>query len=146
MPYPTSILAAVDAVMQMANQKLGFDEDKIFLYGWSIGGFPATWVAANYPNIGGLVLDATFDDLLPLALIRMPPFIGDLVTFIIRKYMDLPIGKQVYLWNCLTKFLNHSKILGFKFKIMISLILSRGFWIYIIIEFIIPHFYNETTF
>ena len=81
--------------MQLAIQKLGFKEEQIVVFGWSIGGFPATWVAANYPNIRGLILDATFDDLLPLAISRMPQSLGHLVQFTVRKHLNLPISKQV---------------------------------------------------
>lgn len=95
------MLAAANAVMQMAIEKFGFEEKNIFIFGWSIGGFPATWLAANYPNVGGLILDATFDDILPLALIRVPVF-PSLVEYAIKKHLDLPIGKQVFLLDLIT--------------------------------------------
>ncbi|VDO46132.1 unnamed protein product, partial [Brugia timori] len=44
-------VASIDAVIQYAIHKLGFEEEQIVIYAWSIGGFPATWAAANYPNI-----------------------------------------------------------------------------------------------
>lgn len=50
-PLPSQILNAVDAVMQYAVERLGFREDDIIIYAWSIGGFPGTWAAANYPDI-----------------------------------------------------------------------------------------------
>lgn len=48
---PKQTIASIDTVMQYAVHKLGFSEDQIVIYAWSIGGFPATWAAANYPNI-----------------------------------------------------------------------------------------------
>lgn len=33
---------------------------------------PATWAAMSYPDISAVVLDASFDDLVPLALKVMP--------------------------------------------------------------------------
>lgn len=48
---PVQIINAMDAVMQYAIDKLGFSENQIVIFAWSIGGFPATWAAANYPNI-----------------------------------------------------------------------------------------------
>uniref|UniRef100_A0A915PSX4 AB hydrolase-1 domain-containing protein n=1 Tax=Setaria digitata TaxID=48799 RepID=A0A915PSX4_9BILA len=95
MPTPRNIAASIDAVIQYAVHKLGFAEDQIVIYAWSIGGFPATWAAANYPNIKGLILDATFDDLLPLAEAKMPKSWTLLVEFIVRTYFDLPIAVQL---------------------------------------------------
>uniref|UniRef100_A0A915EFC7 AB hydrolase-1 domain-containing protein n=1 Tax=Ditylenchus dipsaci TaxID=166011 RepID=A0A915EFC7_9BILA len=64
-PYPEGILNSVEVVMQFAIEKLGFAEKNIVLYAWSIGGFPASWAAANYPNVRAVMLDASFDDLVP---------------------------------------------------------------------------------
>lgn len=41
--------------MQFAINKLGFKVDNIVLFGWSIGGYTATWAAMNYPEIKGVV-------------------------------------------------------------------------------------------
>lgn len=71
-PYPDQDQNAIDAVMQFAIQSLGFLPENILLFGWSIGGYSSLWLATQYPNIKGIVLDATFDDLLYLALPRMP--------------------------------------------------------------------------
>lgn len=78
-PWPKNERAAIDVVVQFAINKLGFDEKQIVVLAWSIGGFSATWAVARYPEIGGLVLDATFDDLSPLAKAKMPPSWGPLV-------------------------------------------------------------------
>ncbi|KAF8359208.1 hypothetical protein PRIPAC_94203, partial [Pristionchus pacificus] len=78
-PYPQQTLASADAVWQYATDVLGYKEEEIVLFGWSIGGFPSTWLVANHPKIMGLVLDATFDDLLPLAEYRMPGFASSIV-------------------------------------------------------------------
>ncbi|KHN82816.1 Uncharacterized protein F37A4.1 [Toxocara canis] len=98
-PLPSQILNAVDAVMQYAIEKLGFREEDIVIYAWSIGGFPGTWAAANYPDIKGLILDATFDDLLPLAKARMPKSFGSLVQYAVRSHINLPIAKQLALYS-----------------------------------------------
>lgn len=50
-PVPSQDAHAADAVMQYALKKLGFKEEEIVIYGWSIGGFAASWLAMNYPNI-----------------------------------------------------------------------------------------------
>lgn len=48
--------AAIDCVINFAIEKLNFPVDRIILYGWSIGGYTATWAAANYPEIYSLVM------------------------------------------------------------------------------------------
>ncbi len=50
-PLPSQEVHAVDAVMQYAQKELGFREEQIIVYGWSIGGFPASWLAMHYPRI-----------------------------------------------------------------------------------------------
>lgn len=42
--------------MQYAINELEFDVEDIILYGWSIGGYTATWAAVNYPDVKGLVI------------------------------------------------------------------------------------------
>lgn len=81
--------------MQFAINKLGFTESQIVLYGWSVGGFSSTWIASNYLNIKALILDATFDDLLPLAKNKMPKILSPFIHYAVRKYLNLPIAKQV---------------------------------------------------
>ena len=58
--------------MQFAIHHLGFRPDQIILHGWSIGGFTASCLAMNYPDVKGVIIDASFDQLLPLAVPRMP--------------------------------------------------------------------------
>ncbi|KAI3413616.1 hypothetical protein GPALN_011105 [Globodera pallida] len=94
-PHPQIILGSMEAVMQFAVEYLGFQPAQIVLFGWSIGGFPATWAAANYPQIKALVLDASFDDLTPLAIGRMPSALEGLVRFTVRTHLDLPIAQQL---------------------------------------------------
>ncbi|XP_041091093.1 phosphatidylserine lipase ABHD16A-like [Polyodon spathula] len=70
--FPQNEASAMDVVVQYAVHKLGFELKDIVIYAWSIGGFTATWAAMSYPEVSALVLDASFDDLLPLALKVMP--------------------------------------------------------------------------
>ena len=42
--------------MQYATHRLGFKEDKIILFAWSIGGYSAAFAALNYPNVRAVVL------------------------------------------------------------------------------------------
>lgn len=99
-PFPQNEANAMDVVIQFAVHKLGFQLSDIVIFAWSIGGFTgttsatqtfhslhwnsvlwfgsndlpfsATWAAMSYPEVQALVLDASFDDLLPLALKVMP--------------------------------------------------------------------------
>lgn len=54
-PFPRQEQNAIDAVMQYAINELDFDIENIILFGWSIGGYTATWAAVNYPDVKGLV-------------------------------------------------------------------------------------------
>ncbi|GMT19687.1 hypothetical protein PFISCL1PPCAC_10984, partial [Pristionchus fissidentatus] len=94
-PFPEQTLSSADAVWQYATEVLGYKEEEIVVFGWSIGGFPSTWLAANHPKIKGLVLDATFDDLLPLAEFRMPAFASSIVKVAVRDFLNLDIAGQL---------------------------------------------------
>ncbi|KAF5902355.1 protein ABHD16A, partial [Clarias magur] len=94
-PFPQNEANAMDVVIQFAVHKLGFELSDIVVYAWSIGGFTATWAAMSYPEIRALVLDASFDDLLPLALKVMPESWRPLVTHTVRQYMNLNNAEQL---------------------------------------------------
>lgn len=88
-PYPDQDQNTLDATMQFAINKLGFLPENIILFGWSIGGYSALWLATQYPDIKGVLLDATFDDLLFLALPRMPESLSGIVKIAIRDHCNL---------------------------------------------------------
>jgi len=94
-PYPPYVLNAAEAVFDYAVSELGFKEEEIILYGWSIGGFPSTHLARNHPKVKGLMLDATFDDVLPLALPRMPAILSPMVNATIRNHINLQISDEM---------------------------------------------------
>uniref|UniRef100_A0A8C4SVT7 Abhydrolase domain containing 16A, phospholipase n=1 Tax=Erpetoichthys calabaricus TaxID=27687 RepID=A0A8C4SVT7_ERPCA len=94
-PFPQNEANAMDVVMQYALNELGFQLDDIIIYAWSIGGFTATWAAMSYPEVSALVLDASFDDLLPLALKVMPESWRSLVTRTVRQYLNLNNAEQL---------------------------------------------------
>uniref|UniRef100_A0A672MZ79 Protein ABHD16A-like n=1 Tax=Sinocyclocheilus grahami TaxID=75366 RepID=A0A672MZ79_SINGR len=94
-PFPQNEANAMDVVIQFAVHKLGFQLSDIIVYAWSIGGFTASWAAMSYPEIRALVLDASFDDLLPLALKVMPESWRPLVTHTVRQYMNLNNAEQL---------------------------------------------------
>ncbi|KAL1130834.1 hypothetical protein AAG570_012075 [Ranatra chinensis] len=95
MPYPDQEQNGIDTVMQFAINKLGFLPDNIILFGWSIGGYATTWAAMNYPEVKAVILDATFDDLLPLAIPRMPAVLEPIVKLTIRQYANLDVARQL---------------------------------------------------
>ncbi|XP_064649603.1 phosphatidylserine lipase ABHD16A-like [Lineus longissimus] len=88
-PLPKQEENAIDVVMQYAIHQLHFHVENIVLFAWSIGGYTACWAAANYPDIKHVILDATFDDLVPLAVARMPQSWRSLVITTIRNHMNL---------------------------------------------------------
>lgn len=94
-PYPINEQNAIDTVIQFAIVKLGFKVENIVLYAWSIGGYTASWAAMNYPEVKALVLDATFDDILPLAINHMPRIIEPIVKIAIRQHVNLNVAEQV---------------------------------------------------
>ena len=57
-PFPEQEQQAIDAVMQYATFRLGFPEDKIILFAWSIGGYTASFAALNYPRVKAVILGA----------------------------------------------------------------------------------------
>nr|XP_056709466.1 phosphatidylserine lipase ABHD16A [Euleptes europaea] len=94
-PLPQNEANAMDVVVQYAIHRLGFLPEDIILYAWSIGGFTATWAAMSYPDISALILDASFDDLVPLALKVMPESWRGLVTRTVRLHLNLNNGEQL---------------------------------------------------
>ncbi|XP_069674385.1 phosphatidylserine lipase ABHD16A [Periplaneta americana] len=95
MPYPDQELNAIDIVMQFAIHGLKFEPENILLFGWSIGGYPTSWAAMNYPDIKGVILDATFDDIMALAVLRMPSSLEPMVRKTIRDYINLNNYQQL---------------------------------------------------
>ncbi|KAM3969059.1 phosphatidylserine lipase ABHD16A [Aphomia sociella] len=94
LPYPEQEQNAIDAVMHYAINELQFKPENVVLFGWSIGGYSAAWAANSYP-VKALILDATFDDLLPLAENVMPTSWSLLVKEVVRSYVDLNIGEML---------------------------------------------------
>lgn len=85
--------------MRYAIEELHFCVNDIVVFAWSIGGYSACWTAVNYQEIRGLVLDAIFDDVLPLAQRQMPAFASNFVEKTIRYYLDLNNTQLLKLYN-----------------------------------------------
>lgn len=93
MPWPAAEQAAMDTIIQFAIVHLGFKPANIVMFGWSIGGYCSSYASCKYPTLRAVVLDATFDDLLPVAIPRMPAFLSSLVELSIRSFADLTVAK-----------------------------------------------------
>ncbi|XP_015423153.1 PREDICTED: abhydrolase domain-containing protein 16B [Myotis davidii] len=94
-PFPQHDANAIDVVIKYALHRLRFPPAHVVIYGWSIGGFTATWATMSYPELGALVLDATFDDLVPLALKVMPQSWKGLVVRTVREHFNLNVAEQL---------------------------------------------------
>lgn len=88
-PFPDQEQHAIDAVLQYATYRLGFPEEKIILFAWSIGGYTTSFAAMNFPRARAVILDATFDHVLPLALKQMPDAIGSLIQDTVVNHANL---------------------------------------------------------
>ena len=55
----------------------------------------ASWAAMNYPNIRAVMLDATFDHVLPLALNVMPASWKSLVVATVHHHLNLAVAEQL---------------------------------------------------
>ncbi|XP_039287570.1 phosphatidylserine lipase ABHD16A isoform X2 [Nilaparvata lugens] len=95
MPFPDQEQNAIDTVMQFAIHRLGFPVENIVLFGWSIGGYATSWAAMTYPEVKCVILDATFDDLLPLAIPRMPQSMEPIVRETVRQHCNLDVANQM---------------------------------------------------
>lgn len=98
-PFPSQDQNAVDAIIQFAIRELNFPINRIMLFGWSIGGYSSLYLSSKYPEIRGVVLDATFDDILYLALPRMPESISSIVRIAIRDYCNLNNNELITQYN-----------------------------------------------
>ncbi|CAG0886365.1 unnamed protein product [Cyprideis torosa] len=96
LPFPSQEFSAIEAVMEYGNKELGFPIDKIVVYAWSIGGFTAAHAARCYPDIKGLIIDASFDDVLPLATPKFPSPLQPLIRATIRRHFDLNVARLLH--------------------------------------------------
>lgn len=99
LPFPPAEVSAMDTIMKFANEKLEFKYEEIILFAWSIGGYPCSWAAMAYPEVSGVILDATFDDIVPLAISKMPSSWKPLVINIVRNYFNLNISDQLSYYS-----------------------------------------------
>jgi len=94
-PYIEQERNAAETVIEFAIKHLKFTPKNIIVYGWSIGGFASTHLAKKFPDIHAVILDATFDDLAPLAIPRMPSFAEKLVVLTVREFTNLHVSNNL---------------------------------------------------
>lgn len=108
-PLPNQTLNAADSVFQFAVNRLGFSVENIIVFGWSIGGFPASWLAQTYPQIKAVMLDATFDHVTPLAVPKMPAMAENVVRVAIDQFVNLDVAQQVERFHGPIKLIRRSR-------------------------------------
>ncbi|XP_007431243.2 protein ABHD16B-like [Python bivittatus] len=94
-PYPQNDINAMDVVIRYAMHRLNFSLEDIAIYGYSLGSYTATWAAMAYPELGALVLDASFDSLLPLAAKVVAKKLRKLVLQTIREHFNLNVADML---------------------------------------------------
>ncbi|XP_063156103.1 protein ABHD16B-like [Candoia aspera] len=94
-PYPQNDINAMDVVIQYAIHRLNFSLEDIAIYGYSLGSYTATWAAMAYPELGALVLDASFDSLLPLATKVVAKKLRTLVLQTIKEHFNLNVADML---------------------------------------------------
>jgi pimeloyl-ACP methyl ester carboxylesterase len=95
LPFPDQEFCAIDVVVRYAVCRLGFKYEDIYLFAWSIGGYTASCAAMSYPKIAGVILDATFDELFPLAQLRVPTYFQGFTRGMVEEYYNLNIAEQM---------------------------------------------------
>ena len=81
---------AILTLVSYSVQVLGYPLERIFMHGNSIGGFTASYAVAAFPNIGGILLEATFDDICCLVPALVPSYFPRrLVQCFLRYCYDL---------------------------------------------------------
>ncbi|KAL8179708.1 UNVERIFIED_CONTAM: hypothetical protein K2H54_071555 [Gekko kuhli] len=94
-PYPKNDINAMEVVLQYAVHRLDFRLPDIAIYGYSLGSYTATWAAMSYPELGALILDASFDGLLPLAMKMIDKRWKKLVLKTVMEHFNLNVAEQL---------------------------------------------------
>ncbi|VDL61115.1 unnamed protein product [Hymenolepis diminuta] len=92
MPFPEQEKNAIEAVVLFALHHLHFEPEDIRLFGWSIGGFTATWAAMHLPRVGGLERITGKDELSRRAV----PIFGEKIPVsMVQRYFDLNNAEMI---------------------------------------------------
>lgn len=108
LPYPKQLTAASDAVMQYAFS-LGFKQENIILFSWSIGGFAVSWLTNHYPDVKAVIMDACFDTITPLAQQQMPKFASKFVKYTIEHNLNLNVAELISKYHGPVTFIRRTQ-------------------------------------
>eukprot|EP01006_Ploeotia_vitrea_P022845 TRINITY_DN55270_c0_g1_i2.p1 TRINITY_DN55270_c0_g1~~TRINITY_DN55270_c0_g1_i2.p1 ORF type:complete len:281 (+),score=82.86 TRINITY_DN55270_c0_g1_i2:41-883(+) len=99
-----SINADLNTVINYLTDAIGFDPADIILFGYSIGTGPATKLASDRPDIGGLVLQAPYTSIRDMVGELLPSGIGFFAKwFVSDRFVNVDNIRQVH---CPTLFIH----------------------------------------
>ena len=109
-PFPPNDRAAIAAVYHFATTELGFKNENIVLFAWSIGGYSSSWLAsvAN-PPVKALILDATFDNIIGLGKRQMPDVLHPFVVSTLNSHFNLDVVGNVKNYNGPVQFIRRTR-------------------------------------
>lgn len=88
---------------------LGFKQENIILFSWSIGGFAISWLSNHYPDVKAVILDACFDTITPLALQQMPRFASKFVQYTIEHNLNLNVAELISKYHGPVTFIRRTQ-------------------------------------
>ena len=94
-PSKSSLENAAEVVYEYAINVLNFPPCRIILYGYSMGGFPTCHLAGKHKDVGGVIIDATFGNLVTLVKNKMPCCLASLAGAICSVYFDFDNEKNL---------------------------------------------------
>ncbi|VDK21707.1 unnamed protein product [Taenia asiatica] len=146
MPFPEQEVNAVEAVVLFAIHYLHFEPADIRLFGWSIGGFSATWAAMHLPIVGGLILDATFDTLDELSRNALP-FIGETIPVaLVQKFFNLNNIAQITEYPGPIRIIRRSNDEVISTNADEQRLSNRGnYLVFGLLKYRFPHLFNDDT-
>ncbi|XP_063901679.1 phosphatidylserine lipase ABHD16A-like [Zophobas morio] len=96
LPSAASDTNALISILYFCTFHLNWSLADVFLYCWSIGAVSATGGAAFFQKeLGGLILDAPFDDVILLAQARMPACLSNFTAKVIKENFDFDIPNRL---------------------------------------------------
>ncbi|KAH9281256.1 Abhydrolase domain-containing protein 16A [Echinococcus granulosus] len=146
MPFPEQEMNAAEAVVLFAIHHLHFEPADIRLFGWSIGGFSATWAAMQLPSVGGLILDATFDALDELSRNALP-FIGESVPVaMVQSFFNLNNVAQITEYPGPIRIIRRSNDEVISTDADEQRLSNRGnYLVFGLLKYRFPHLFNDDT-
>ncbi|MES1902652.1 MAG: Protein abhd16a, partial [Paramarteilia canceri] len=95
-PIPLNEMNSVKAIMEFVVNNLGYNQKSVILYGWSIGGFSASIASHLYPDVYGIIVDASFDSITEMAKKLFPDLLHPIIECACGKYF--PVSPILYFF------------------------------------------------